>query len=140
MHCRNQIRQALVTAFETLDTYPVRVFAVSPNTPEELPCYAVYTPGGNITNSYGGVIEHDTRVIVDVYTKGSTAVDDADNQAVIVEETARSVLDNLPIMNYFMSRQTLQVTEDGAQKAAYVSTEFSVQYRTQEDNPETFVN
>lgn len=141
MHCRQQIRDAVVNAITAaLPTHTVVAYRMTSFTNDELPAVSVYTAFEQVGKSnMQGVIERDLTLRVEAYRRGSV-VGMLDDDCVIIEDTVITALGTLPLlMEANLDAVETLVNTEGDSPKGVCGLQYLIKYRTSPFDPETFV-
>jgi hypothetical protein len=142
MHCRKQIRDAVIAQLKTdLPSHEVYNFKMVAFEQAQLPAISVYTDEEDSSKSnIQGVIVRTLTLRVELYRKGKNVVDEIDEDLETVEP---SVLDGLSMLTLedepLLERTDCTVSDESNKRLGAVRLEYTVRYRTDPYNPSSFV-
>lgn len=145
-HVRQQIRDNIVTTLTGLATTGARVYQsrLYPIDKAKLPGLCIYTKSETsqfMTMGSNRIVEHDLRVVIEIYVRGLTGYDDSvDSIAVEVENALRADRTRGGLAkDTAISGFDADYSGEGEQPVATALIEVEVKYHTREANPEVAV-
>lgn len=142
MHCRQQIRDAVIAQLKTdLPNYTVlntRALAIEQN---QIPALSVYTEDETIAKSnLSGIVERTLVLRVEIYRSGSRVYDLLDSDMEKVEPSVLTALGTLELMDEpVLDRVEISISDESNARLGAARCEYTVRYRTDPSNPSLFV-